>query len=349
MTEVAIPDDESTFVCYIRPQDFSVSHSTAYIINDDGKRIATMKTKSKGFLIPLSILGGAISSILVGLSIRLNKAEVREKVKANLIHVSEQSEKFKNWVKHAILKLSPLLGATIGIGAPMAIAGLRKPEFSLYDSNDAVIMFAKYQRISSSWVIQHKTPEWSTAPPDFIYILKPDQKAQTFDLWVKKNEMDPDENQEGDSGAEDVPGSVKSLPDAPVVRIPMVFGTGLEFGAGKSFRARVEKLNRFRFDLGSTGYKIALPLIGSQESYELSFKGSSQVPRDVLAFCTYMVRTVNILPFDLLLYMATGVGAAGLLTLAFKKTVLRKKMCTMCNVMCELRFCPECSNETSYV
>ncbi len=45
----------------------------------------------------------------------------------------------------------------------------------------------------------------------------------------------------------------------------------------------------------------------------MTFTGSSDVPRDVTAFCTYIVRTTNTVSLDLIIYTCLLTGAVALL------------------------------------
>ncbi len=356
LNHAVIPDNGGTVVVKIQPPHMSLSQSTAHMIDESGKTIATMKTKSKGFAIPLAMFGAAISTIIINAIVEKKDKhsktvaqEALEFLKARFKNSEgggdkkdEEGDDPNKWVRETVralgfphLKSGAVVGLTLGIGAPLAMAAFRKPDFFFENAERRVTMVAKYKRSAGSWVIQHKPQDGFGVEPKFVYVLTPNPQSSTFDLTVEDNQASPDMDlldsieEEGSdpesdaartgSGSDITSVHLSPTPRAPVVRIPMIFKTGLEFGAQSSFRARVERLNRFRFDLGSTGHKIALPLIGSQESYELRFEGPSEVPRDVLAFCTYMVRTVNILPLDLFLYVVLGVGATNLIAWVIDK------------------------------
>ena len=89
-----------------------------------------------------------------------------------------------------------------------------------------------------------------------------------------------------------------------------VFGT-----VAGDFKHEVEKFSRVNVPI--FGVRYAIPLLGGSESHRLSFSGSGRVPRDVLAFCSYLVRTTNTVSIDLLFMIAVLTNAPALLLLIF--------------------------------
>jgi hypothetical protein len=89
-----------------------------------------------------------------------------------------------------------------------------------------------------------------------------------------------------------------------------VFGT-----VAGDFKHEVEKFSRVNVPI--FGVRYAIPLLGNSESHRLSFSGNGRVPRDVLAFCSYLVRTTNTVSIDLLFMIAVLTNAPALLLLIF--------------------------------
>jgi len=69
-----------------------------------------------------------------------------------------------------------------------------------------------------------------------------------------------------------------------------------------NFHFSVEKFNKLTFKIG--GYTIKAPFSGAMESYAANFKGDTRVPRDVLIFATYIVRQMNTVSTEVLVYLA---------------------------------------------
>jgi len=85
--------------------------------------------------------------------------------------------------------------------------------------------------------------------------------------------------------------------------IPAKWRRGATFGtAAGDFKHEVEKFDRVSVPL--FGKRYAITLFGTSESHRLSFNGNGRVPRDVLAFCSYLVRTTNTVSLDLLFIIA---------------------------------------------
>ena len=98
----------------------------------------------------------------------------------------------------------------------------------------------------------------------------------------------------------------------PLMSIPGQWRTGTAFTTPrKDFTFDVETLNRFKINIGPL--TLSTPLIGSSEAYTMTFTGRSDVPRDVTAFCTYIVRTANTVSLDLIIYTCLLTGAFALL------------------------------------
>ena len=85
----------------------------------------------------------------------------------------------------------------------------------------------------------------------------------------------------------------------PVMEVPLVWNNKDVFGTEEdSFRLSVGlQFTRLRM----FGKVFTIPITGAAERYVIDFKGNSPVPRDVLAFSTYIMRSSNTIPISLLL------------------------------------------------
>ena len=271
----------------------SYKNSRCQLKSDDGKLLASMRTNTSGYrdlaracAVPVStiIVSNLISASVApsGLIAYMSNDIIKNLGKQpETIYTQKQQENFERLKKKFEKKIVPILIMSVGVSFMVNFTlFIRKPVYEFLDSNNNVQLTARHQSDRKSILIEY-TKRKGSELMNQCYLMKLNEVTNKWDLYTSNEDRENDK---------------------VILNVPTTWHRNTKFDAPvQGFTFNVASMTRYSFRIGNN--RVIAPLTSGTERFEMQFNGNSEVPWDVLAFCCYIVRTIDTMPLDFLFYI----------------------------------------------
>lgn len=267
----------------LKPAILGIGQNICRLKTEENKVLATMRTSNTGYkdiavLMPTQI-AFLVTNIITVLKGTGSMSEAIKKIQESASRSETKLKQHREVLKKFAIKLFAVFSVSTSASFMVNMAlQIRNCRYEFIDDKNQLQLTARRQRDRKSILIEY-TKLKGRPLIGLTYIMKLNKDYTAWELYLQEKEE-----------------------NGPLLTLPVSWQRDTQFATlDGNFAFKVKSMSRYGFRFANT--RFIAPLTTGSEIFEIQFRRITDVPRDVLAFCCYIARTIDTMPLDLLVIM----------------------------------------------